>query len=760
MGKMTWPRPRYVVVPTEHLDADRAARARGSIPMVQGYYTLQEAAQALGMPTDELKQMAQKNQIRSFQDRGTLRFRIQDVQELARRRGATSDPELRLGEAAAPPAPKSPAPKSAGPKSPAPKSPAPASPRPPAGDAPDVFEFEFDAEGAGLGSGMFGATGSGAKPAAAPKSSGGKKKPPEGSDSDVRLVADGSDVTFSLAPDSAGKPATSDSDVSVPKSPRPSKLGGASSASVRPSKLGGGSGAAGQRPSKLGSGSGAAGQRPSKLGGPASPSQPADSGVRLVPMDSDSDVRIVSSPGDEVDLGGAAPPSAGDSNVRLERVQGTPHGSGEGMLTEEINLDEELRKQEEQLKGQKPSRLKPKSEMRPPTAAPSPFELSEQDLEMPSELQQPPAAAAPPDDSSDFDLAAGGPPAEGSSDFDLAAGSSSGDFDLAAAAAGSPVEDAGEDFSLELPEAGQGDFELSSSAAPLTGPTSGISLSKPVDAGISLEGGGSEDSVDFDLSLEVEATPRPIESQEAASDSSDFDLTLDSGEAPVAEANVPDGSSSFDLDIGAAGATADSDSEFELTLDDSGNLPGMGDVPQVKAADDLEADFEVAGLDEAGSEGGGDSTDLESSDFDLALDDSDLGADGGESASEVVALDEEVAEVEASDDEVAEVAELEEETAETAGFGDLDESGEIVEDDDQRAPVKGAVREVVKEVEVPAKPAPWGVMPVIFMLPCVVVMILVGLLGFELIQSAGGYKPAGMLTKAIGSMVFDKGKLR
>src|SRR5687768_5851299 len=45
--------------------------------MVQGYYTLQEAADFLGMPQDELKQMAQKKDLRSFQDRGTLRFRIQ-----------------------------------------------------------------------------------------------------------------------------------------------------------------------------------------------------------------------------------------------------------------------------------------------------------------------------------------------------------------------------------------------------------------------------------------------------------------------------------------------------------------------------------------------------------------------------------------------------------------------------------------------------------------------------------------------------------
>ena len=53
---------------------------------MQGYFTLQEAAQFLDMDADELKQMAQHKEIRSFQDRGTLRFRVQDVQELGRQR--------------------------------------------------------------------------------------------------------------------------------------------------------------------------------------------------------------------------------------------------------------------------------------------------------------------------------------------------------------------------------------------------------------------------------------------------------------------------------------------------------------------------------------------------------------------------------------------------------------------------------------------------------------------------------------------------
>jgi hypothetical protein len=58
---------------------------------------------------------------------------------------------------------------------------------------------------------------------------------------------------------------------------------------------------------------------------------------------------------------------------------------------------------------------------------------------------------------------------------------------------------------------------------------------------------------------------------------------------------------------------------------------------------------------------------------------------------------------------------------------------------------------VVKEKLV--QPAPWGALPVVFILPCVIVMVVVGLLGFELVQSAGGYKSPGFLTKAVSEMI-------
>src|SRR6516165_7553113 len=90
--------------------------------MVQGYYTLDEAARILGMDAERLNQMAQKREIRAFADRGTWRFRTQDVEEMARRLGLGSSPDLQLGEGEKFRATPSPVPKS-GPKpgSPVPK---------------------------------------------------------------------------------------------------------------------------------------------------------------------------------------------------------------------------------------------------------------------------------------------------------------------------------------------------------------------------------------------------------------------------------------------------------------------------------------------------------------------------------------------------------------------------------------------------------------------------------------------------------------
>jgi excisionase family DNA binding protein len=674
--------------------------------MVQGYYTLQEAAKVLGLAPDELKQMAQRNQIRSFQDRGTWRFRAQDIQELARQRGVASDPELLLGEApgvkpadspvprppkSTPPKsapPKSAPPKSAPPKSGPPKSPQPKTPR--AGTkaaVPEVFDFDLGAEHVGVGQEKLG--GDKRKPDSKPT-------PKPGSDSDVRLVADGSDMEFVFdAPSQGGV----DSNVKLvgedkPLSPRP------------------------KTPRKPG--------MPPESPVPKKPAQPAaaevDSGVRLVPLDSDSDVKIVGASSDELPLGEMPEKSSSDSDIRLEPAEFSGSKSDEGLLTEEINLDEELRKQEAQAK--KPqAKVKPKAKG-PGLPAVSPFELSESQLKLPA--SEP--GTAPRPESSEYELTPAAERKEPSSDdFDLTpAKTDSSDFDL------NPADSSSEDFSLELPDESEIRLEPGSSGE-LKGPSSGISLGNPVDAGISLEQGGEgSDEIEFELSLDAEATPKPASAKKAEGDSSEFELSLDADDNKL------------------AGDAATSDSEFELTLDDSGGLALEDDAPQVKAGEDkdiFETDFEVPALeDESGSQVQQLDTDLDSSDFDLALGDSEIASEE-ESGSQVVALDEEEA-----DDAAATVAAQRGQAGEFDQIAEEEPAAEIEEAEGEEGPVREVVREKV------LRPAPWGALPVALMLPCVILMFVVGVMGFELVQNMNSYKPAGFMTKAIGGILGQKPK--
>ncbi len=760
--------------------------------MAQGYFTLSEAAQMLAMSVDELKQMAQKGKIRSFQDRGTLRFRAQDIQELARTRGVSSDPELALGDASLP---KSKAAPSSGSK----KKPPAAGPKTPSKQqaAPEVFEFNFDDDSVDLGADVAPTPKSGTK--SKPSSKGTKKAPSPvpapGSDSDVRLVADGSDVTFSFNKEAAAKPP--DSDVKIAADPLKPKTNIHSGAPGSKSRLAIDSGT---QPKSKGSASSAS--RPPSSSAP----QPPDSGVRLVPLDSDSDVKLLGA-SDEVALGGAGPSASSDSNVRLEKVSLPPADSNEGMmLTEEINLDEEIAKHQELDKNKPTTKYKPKSELKLPTS--SPFELSDSDLELPAELKHstgpktPVKTEASHADSSDFDLAAlPGASDDTSSEFDLGAvpekDEGSSDFDLVPAADGSIVlEGDSNDFSLEASD--EGDQVLQGEKGELTSSTSGISLANPGDAGISLEEKADDDSNDFDLSLEPEATPKPQLSQPAENEeSSEFELQLEKTPKPKkkpalddasddidlsldvdAEADVPsmkDSDSEFEINLDASGegkTGSESDSEFELTLDDSGNLAALEDeeaAPQVKskkkgapAADEqdiFDTDFEVPALDESDDATVADS-ELESSDFDIALDDSDLAAED-ESGSQVVALDEEEDSETATDDEDGAVADDVEVEEESSDFSALDQDVEVdaeegaeVEvdaDEEEETSAPGKTRTVVKEKLL--QPAPWGVMPIVFMLPCVIIMFLVGILGYELLQTSSGARPPGPLTAAIADMM-------
>src|SRR5437899_8963999 len=76
---------------------DRAHEA----PMAAQYITLDEAAKRLGIPVDEFKRRLKTEwtQLVPMRDGATLRFRVNQIEELSRQMGAASDPELPLGSA-------------------------------------------------------------------------------------------------------------------------------------------------------------------------------------------------------------------------------------------------------------------------------------------------------------------------------------------------------------------------------------------------------------------------------------------------------------------------------------------------------------------------------------------------------------------------------------------------------------------------------------------------------------------------------------
>jgi hypothetical protein len=163
------------------------------------FYTLEEAARVLGMGPEELKGKAQHREVRAFLDGGSWRFRVADVDELARRRGLGSDADLRLSALEMPAAPGS-------------------------DEDFDLSEFQMGVAGADLG-----------QPTMEVRKSGPAGAPASGSDDDILLddlslppnpVTGSSSVIIGM--DSSGKQ-PSDSDVRlVPDNPR-----GASDSDVR-----------------------------------------------------------------------------------------------------------------------------------------------------------------------------------------------------------------------------------------------------------------------------------------------------------------------------------------------------------------------------------------------------------------------------------------------------------------------------------------------------------------------------------------------
>ena len=62
--------------------------------MSKKYLSLEETATSLGVSREELIRMREKGEIRGFADRGTWKFREEDVQQVRRSRQADSDPDV------------------------------------------------------------------------------------------------------------------------------------------------------------------------------------------------------------------------------------------------------------------------------------------------------------------------------------------------------------------------------------------------------------------------------------------------------------------------------------------------------------------------------------------------------------------------------------------------------------------------------------------------------------------------------------------
>ncbi|MFO0930272.1 MAG: helix-turn-helix domain-containing protein [Gemmataceae bacterium] len=624
---------------------------------MQQYLTLDEAASRLHISPDELREMAKKKTIRAFQDRGSWRFRTQDIEELARSRGLGSDPELQLGEASKTPAPS---------KSHASSKAAPSAKKP-AADAP-IPLLPDDDDAVPLGREKFGDKG----PRSSISGKSSKNLPKSGSDSDVRLVLD---HDFQNLPEPAR-----------PESSGPKSTG-----------------------------------RKSKLG--------KDSGVRLNPADepSDSDVRL-----DEIERparGGKRPTDTSESDVRLHDL---PSSSGKkgapGPITEEIDLDAEASKQAEKPphKGGKPKATMMANPSMLPTS--SPFELSDPDVGLTSPKKP---RKSEVDSSSDFELVP---------------------FDQSKA----PAPGSSDDIPLLT-----GDEEINF-AADVAGPkagASGINLQDPGDSGISLESGGS-DEIDFELSLDSGVTPKPAASKSGPKSgpksapgkavdedsSSEFELSLD-------DSDQDSSSSEFELsldDSDDSSVQEASDSEFELTLDEAGGLQAEDEAQDIFE----ETDFNVPALEESGSEAvaldDGD-TDMESSEFDISLDES-----GEESGSQVVALEDE----DQAEEGAATIARPRKQKA--AAVEEADESSEEFDVDEQAPPKKGKGKkkpavEVDEDEEdeddleavAPAAEADWGAMPAVFLFPTVAVLFLVGIMGFEVLRGMWGYQRPSPVGKPV-----------
>lgn len=426
----------------------------------------------------------------------------------------------------------------------------------------------------------------------------------------------------------------------------------------------------------------------------------------------------------------ASPAAKGgsDSDVRLEKSVKARAGikSGDGSGTEEIELD-----------------------VLPPAVSPS-GRLTGSGKMTASGKHKAPEAPKP---SSGKKLPA--PPAEAdSSEFELSLASDSSD-----------------EFELSLASDSSDEIALGDAPSPAKakGGQSGINLGKPSDSGPSLEkkaGGSSGRLKDKKVGGSSGRLAKPTQS--GSDEEIDFELSLDQP-----------GSSSKKSD---PKRKVDSDSEFELTLDDAGGLSAAdleAETATFEASasdakkDIFETDFEIPALDDdSASEAVAideADTDLESSsDFDLAIDEADVSVDD-DSASQVVVLDDETEPPAKGKKTSAKAKKSAKSKARTATADDVEIADDsIVADDDAVSfddmeldesesaskALRGAKADADEDEDekgqtVVVQTANWGVFPAVLMLPTVFVIFLGGIMAYELVHSMWGYhqttKPASLV---------------
>ncbi len=408
-----------------------------------------------------------------------------------------------------------------------------------------------------------------------------------------------------------------------------------------------------------------------QLGKPGSAPKPDPaSGDFLLPSDNSDDIPLSLSLDDSSETGTKKKKSGSDSDVRLDAAgkRKKKDDSGEeGAITEEINLDEGGPASAKIRSGGSSGKL------------------------------------VAPKSGTSIDGAKSGKIPVPTSNVDMG-GDSSSEFELS-------LDSDSDSFELQLNTDSSEEIDIASSPTTGTprGAKSGLNMSKPADSGVSLEKGkkpaeDDEDSVDFELALEPAPSGKSSTKKKLAADSdSEFELSLEDN------SGVTDG-----LAKSLEGERGDKGDIFETDFD----MPKMDDSDSAVVAANEESGSEVVAVDGA-------DTDLENSDFDLALDEADVVAEEDESASQVVLVDEDAPPVKSGRNRKAAMA--------AAGLGAAAAAGSarVVDDEEyEEEPVN----------TVAGTPAKWGAFPVVMLILSFLVIFMGTLMGFEVVRSMWGYK--------------------